>query len=372
MEPQLVPQTTDEEQALRSQFAVEGKGAVDTTSSDAERVEGNGSEQVPSPYLPGTRIRYAWDSTCLESFKRCPRLYYYQYIEGWQKPGDNVDLRFGQEYHSALESYDWYRFGDNEHEGIDHEAAIHYVVRELLERTANFRPDHKYKNRHNLIRSVIWYLDKFKNDPAKTVILESGKPAVELSFRFELDWGPKGGLKMQRADESGYDITNIQSQPYLLCGHLDRIVEFQGFNFIMDRKTTKSTPGDYYFDTYSPHNQMTLYTIAGQVCFEMPVKGVIIDAVQVAIEFTRPVRGMTYRTPDYLDEWLDQLHYWLDQAEKCAVEDKWPLNDTSCDKYGGCKFREVCSKSPGVRQVYLKSNFVKLPEEEIWNPLRSR
>lgn len=315
----------------------------------------NGTEQetAPSPFLPGTKIRFAWDSTCLEAFKRCPRLYYYQYIEGWRRPEESVDLRFGQEYHTALEDYDHLR-----NAGREHEDALHTVVEGLLKRTADFRPDHKYKNRHNLVRTVIWYLDKFKDDPAKTVILENGQPAVELSFQFELDWGPQ-------ADEHPI-------QPYVLCGHLDRIVDFQGFQFVMDRKTTKSTPGDYYFDGYSPHNQMTLYTIAGQVCFEMPIKGVIIDAVQVAIEFTRPVRGLTYRTPDFLDEWLKDLRYWLNYAEQCAVEDYWPHNDTSCDKYGGCRFREVCSKSPGVREVYLKSNFTKLKEDEIWNPLKQR
>ncbi len=333
--------------------------------------EGTGAEEAaPSPYLPGTRIRYAWDSTCLEAFKRCPRLYFYQYIEGWQQPSENVDLRFGHEYHKALEDYDHFLMTED-----THDEALRKVIRELLARTRDFRPDHKYKSRPNLVRSVIWYLDKFRDDPAKTVILESGKPAVELSFQFELDWGPSihwGTAEGQKValvtDQNG----THEPQPYVLCGHLDRIVDFQGFNFIMDRKTTRSTPGDYYFDGYSPHNQMTLYTIAGQVVFDMPIKGVIIDAVQVAIDFTRPVRGMTYRTADFLDEWLKALHYWFGQAEQCAVEDNWPQNDTACDKYGGCRFREVCSKSPGVREVYLKSKFTKLPEEEIWNPLKAR
>lgn len=337
-------------------------------------------EPATSPFLPGTQIRYAWDSTCLEAFKRCPRLYWYQYIEGWRPQGDNVDLRFGQEYHSALEDYDHLRLepDSDAEEALDHEEAIVEVIRQLLIRCADFNPDHKYKNRHNLIRSVIWYLDKFKDDPAKTVILDSGKPAVELSFQFQLDYGPLWGrdINGEPAHTTMY-MTNgrvLQSstQPYVLCGHLDRVVDFQGFNFVMDRKTTKSTPGDYYFDGFSPHNQMSLYTIAGQIVFDMPVKGVIIDALQVAIDFSRSTRGMTYRTPDFLDEWLTDLSFWLEQAENCATTNRWPMNDTSCSMYGGCKFRQVCSKSPSVREVYLKSSFIKLPPEAIWNPLTPR
>jgi len=35
---------------------------------------------------------------------------------------------------------------------------------------------------------VVDYLDHFGIDPAETYIKSDGTPAVELSFRFELDW----------------------------------------------------------------------------------------------------------------------------------------------------------------------------------------
>ena len=40
-----------------------------------------------------------------------------------------------------------------------------------------------------LISLVVDYLDHFDNDPAETYIKSDGTAAVELSFRFELDWG---------------------------------------------------------------------------------------------------------------------------------------------------------------------------------------
>lgn len=329
------------------------------------------SDAIPSPFLPGTKIRFAWDSTILGALKTCPRLYQYQYVDFWGHEGESVHLRFGQEYHSALQEYDLARAV-----GHTHDDALHNIVRELLIRTADYAPDPltkagKYKSRLMLLRAVIWYLDEHKDDPAQTYIKADGKPAVELSFRFELDWGPKQ-----------IDVNGFQSDvavPYLLCGHLDSVKDFNGSLFVMDHKTSMSTLGSYYFDQWSPSNQMTLYSIASKVILNAPVKGVIINAAQLMLDFdksgeagARFVRGFTYRTPDQLAEWLHDLKFWLGQAEAYAEADYYPMNDTSCDKFGGCKFRSICSKSPQVREQFLKSDYVKLEEKDQWNPLKSR
>lgn len=334
-------------------------------SSDSENkilggeVETEGTHTAAmSPFLPGTQIQFAWDSTSLNYFKTCPRLYQYTVLEGWHSREESVHLRFGIEYHKALQDYDVSRAA-----GISHEDSLFDVVRALLLRTDDWRPDDKYKNRENLVRTVIWYIDRFHPDPAETFIKEDGKPAVEVSFRFELDWGPVTS-QIKEAEATG-----MPGQPYLLCGHLDRVVRYQDELFVMDRKTTKSTPGPYFFDGFEPNNQMTLYTIAGQIIFNAPIKGVIIDAAQVAIEFSRFTRGLTYRTKDQLGEWLHDLRYWLQKAEEHAVAGYWPMNDLSCDKFGGCRFRKICSKSPGVREQFLKSNFEK---GKPWNPLETR
>lgn len=330
--------------------------------------------EAPSPFLPGTQIQFAWDSTSLGYLKTCPRLYQYHMIEGWNSPGESVHLRFGIEYHQALQDYDLSRAA-----GIPHEDAVHDVVAELLLRTFDFQPDRtsragKYKNRETLLQLVIDYLDFFREDPAQTYIMKGGKPAVELSFRFELEWGPKH--KPWVDDSDGHKAIAealSEPQPYLLCGHLDRVVDFSDNLYVMDRKTTTTTLSSYYFDQWAPHNQMTLYTLASQIILDSPIKGVIIDAAQVLLEApNRFIRGFTYRTPDQLDEWMADLRLLLAQAEAYATEGYWPQNDTACDKFGGCRFREVCSKSPGVRQNFLRSDFVQQPEEERWNPLKPR
>lgn len=333
----------------------------------------------PSPFLPGTLIQFAWDSTSLGWFKECPRLYQYFMLEGWRPKGEAIHLKYGGLYHSGLEMYDKLRCQDH-----DHQSALREVVHDALKRTWEY-PDeskldtdtpagmsaanapgkpwdsgHDTKTRETLIRSLIWYLEKFGNtDPAETVTLANGKPAVELSFKMELDWGP-------RADPKG--LTSDPARPYVLCGHLDRVVSYVGGTYVMDRKTTGSALSGYYFDQYDPDNQMSLYSLAAQVIYSTPVKGVIIDAAQIMVGFTRFGRGFTYRTPGQTEEWLGDLRHWLVQAEVYATEGYWPMNDKSCHKYGGCTFRKICSKDPKVRETFLKSDF----EKRQWNPLEPR
>ncbi len=207
------------------------------------------------------------------------------------------------------------------------------------------------------------YLDEFRDDPCKTLILEGGKPAVELSFKFQLDWGP-----CEKTDPM-----LAAGQMYLLCGHLDRVVTFADSIFVVDHKTTTTTPTDYYFAQFSPNNQMTLYTFAGKVILDTVVSGVIVEAAQVTNE--KPMkfeRRPTYRSDEMIDEWLDDLEYHLANAEAFAEANYWPMNDTACGMYGGCRFREVCSRPAAVRERFLKSDFIQLPENERWNPLQPR
>jgi len=300
-------------------------------------------DEVPSPYIPDTNIQFAWDATSIEQLKRCGRLRNYK-SKGWISKADNIHLRYGGEYHKCLQDYEILKA-----EGFDHRDCLFDVIRSLLYRIQDWDPDDSKKNRSTLIRSVIWYLEKFKDDPAKTWIMPNGKPAVEIEFNFALDYGP------------------TDDQPYVLCGKLDRVVEFNGDLFVMDHKTTTLGLGEYYWKQFTPNNQMTLYTLAGKIVFDAPIKGVIVNAAQILVGGTVFERNIIYRTQEQLDEWLDDLGFHLRRAEEYAREDYWPHNDTACDKYRGCEFREVCGKTPQVRHHFLNANFEQV---EPWNPLK--
>lgn len=323
-----------------------------------------------SPFLPGTKIQYAYDSTSLGMLKTCPRLYQYTMIDGWASKDESVHLTFGIHYHSALQNYDIAKAA-----GASHDEAMHSAITQAMHDIEGWEVDRdskagKYKNPETLISLVVDYLDHYEDDPAETYIKSDGTAAVELSFRFELDWGPEAGKELVK---EGPPYDEYIARSYLLSGHLDRVINFNDNLFVLDHKTTTTTLSDYYFAQYEPNNQMTLYSLAGATVLDAPIKGVCISGAQIMLESpNRFVRRFTYRTPDQLDEWLLDLRFHLANAEHYATVEHWPMSDTSCDKFGGCKFRGVCSKSPQVREMFLKNDFVKLEPKDRWNPLSAR
>lgn len=304
-----------------------------------------------SSFIPGTDIQFAVDSTSLGALKECSYKYYLSVVQGWTSRHTSVHLTFGLLYHSTCERYDHARA-----EGLTHEPALRraimWALRETWDSTLNrpWQSDDDNKNRATLLRTVIWYLDQFQNDPLETVILADGKPAVELSFRFETTYKTESG------------------QPYLLCGHLDRVVNFQGHTYIADKKTSKSTINQSFFDKFSPDNQFTLYALASKIIYSAPVAGLIVDAAQVAVTFSRFQRGFVARSESVLDEWYTDLGWYLVQAQAYAKANYWPRNDKSCNSYGGCPFRPICSKPPESREEWLKAGFSK----RVWDPLQVR
>jgi hypothetical protein len=317
-------------------------------------------------------LQTAWDSVSLGALKVCPRYYKLTIVEGWRGKGTNIHLRFGQLYHRALEVYD-----HKMAEGLHHEEALIEALIDLAEgcqdevidedgvvtrvwwnpeeNLSEFAAKRNTKTIYSLFRTVVWYLDQFGwLDPAKTVILANGKPAVELSFRYEL----------------GYTFSS--GEPCLHSGHIDRLVDFNSMIYVMDRKTTQSTISGSsswsYFEKYSPDNQMTGYTFASRVALAVPAVGVIIDAAQIAKGFSNFERGFTMRTDAQLEEWRADTLWWIARAEEFALAGHWPMNDTACDRFGGCPMRGICSKDPKVRHVYLSSDFKKEP----WDPLAIR
>lgn len=302
--------------------------------------------------VPGLQI--AWDSTSLGLLKTCPRKYQLTMLEGWHGKKEALPLTFGILFHEALEHFDKLRAegGTYEEARLD---AVRYILGRSGKRTEEgiwkaWSTDCTKRNRRTLVRAIVWYLEHFKDDTAETVVLKNGKAAVELSFRMPIP------------------LTSPEGDNYLLCGHMDRIVNYQGATYVLDYKTTAGTLSDYYFERYSPDNQVSLYTLAANVVLEKRAAGVIIDAVQLAVGFNRYFRGIVHRTKPQLDEWLHDAMEYIRLAERWAETGYWPMNDTACDKYGGCPFRGVCNKDPGVREKFLSSDF----RRKVWDPLEVR
>lgn len=293
-------------------------------------------------------VQFGWDQTSIKLAEECFYKYYLKMIEGWRSRSGNVHFIFGGAYASALEHYHKFRA-----EGVEHDKALERVVLEALTATWNFDTeppgpwvsDHNTKTRENLIRTIVWYFEQFKDDPCQTVILSNGVAAVEHSFQLPVE----------------NDI--------IFSGHLDRMVEYSKNVYVQDQKTTGSTITPRYFSNYNPDTQVLMYSFAGRAIFKLPVKGMMIDAAQIAVGFSRFERGFIFTDDASLDEWYDDSMDLILRVQQATRDNHFPKNRSSCHKFAGCEFREVCNKSPHVREQFLKADFEKGPR---WDPLEAR
>jgi hypothetical protein len=319
---------------------------------------------APSPFFKGTTLQFAWDATSEGLLMECAYKYYLSIIQGWRKKDESVHLRFGGIFADAMVVYHKAKAA-----GADHEEALDVTVAFALEATwdrpkdddgnkimevGNGRPwtpdGSTKKNRDTLLRTVIWYFEEYKDDPAKTLILPNGNPATEVTFKFE------SGIKDPYGGE------------YILSGHLDKGVLYGDDPFVMDQKTTQNGIGAYFFQQFDLSNQMSQYTFAGKIVWNVPLAGVIIDAAAILVGGTTFGRSITTRSAAQLEEWHANLANWFELARIYADRGMYPMNFSSCNNYGGCVFKGICSKSPTVRENFLKTDF----EKRFWNPLEVR
>lgn len=299
-----------------------------------------------SPTTPGLQL--VWDSTSLGALKECPYKYWLSIVRGLVPKTQRIDLEFGLFLHAGRERY--YHGRANRQ---SHEEALTAALAWTLEATFNTDTNRPWttgdtrKNRLTLVRTLVWYLDRWEQDPLETLMRPDGRPAVELTFRL-----PTG-------------LQSSNGQAFELAGHIDRAATWNGHIYPTDLKTTKQTLSSDYFGHFSPDNQMSLYAWASTQLFQSASRGVIVDAAQIAVTFSRFERQIIPRSPDQLDEWLQDLAQWLQAAEHYARTARWPQNDKSCRM---CHFRGPCAKPQSVREQWLAADF----QTRLWDPTVQR
>ena len=293
-------------------------------------------------------IQFAWDSTSIGLWKTCPRKYYYSIVLGYEPRIMAPPLAFGIAIHTVFET--WHKLLAS---GVDKHTAFTHVVRLAGLLGDKLTPGDTSRSKETLVRSVVWYLDIYWDDKTTTLCEPSGKPIVEYHFQLPI-------------------MEYLGNEVYI-CGHIDRIVKWQGEVYISDYKSTKYSLDPRFFSQFKPSTQMPLYLTACHIISErlgnLPsAHGVIIDGIQLGVNFSRFARQIIPYSLEEINEYLVDLKYWIMQAMDACKANYFPQNTESCQKYSGCHFQEICSKSPARRQVFLDGNYVK----RIWNPLQPR
>jgi hypothetical protein len=370
-----------------------------------------------SSFIPGTKLQYVYDSVSLKLLQGCLRRYHYKMVEGWQETETPPALAWGRDFHTCAETYHKCRA-----HGLDHEVAVRRVARLAMLLGENLQSLDTSRSKETLVRSVVWYLDEYKDDPLRTAMLPDGKPAVELSFTLpmfditvretnelpELDFddvvqycknnisdaitavaqgrllfGRLVGLndlceEAQRdARRSFYTIT------IHYAGHIDRVAHFGDEVFVTDYKSSKSALTLDWVKGFDRSTQFLGYYTAAQIMasqpnsvFPSPPAGVIVDGIQLGVHFTRFARFPLRYTAAQADEFIDNFRALvLTKAEPASRLDLWPTEaESECNAYrrrdgsGGCEFLQVCNAPVADRERQLRQRF----HHSVWDPRLAR
>lgn len=293
-------------------------------------------------------IQFAWDNTSIGWFKTCPRKYFFHMICGWTYKVMPPPLAFGIFIHRLFQT--WHQLIASD---MEKDIALIRCVKLAGLLGEKLPQGDTARRKEQLIRAFVWYVEQFWDDPAKTVILSNGKPAVEYSFTLPL------------FEHNGEQI--------FLCGHIDRYAEWQGKVLAADYKSTKYGLDRKFFEKFKPNGQFATYTSVSHIIaaetHDMPsTDGLLLDAIQLGVNFNRYQRQVIPFCLEEVDEHIKGTMFWITQARECSEAGYFPANEESCGNYGGCEFRSICAKPPARREDYLRGHFVK----KIWDPLRSR
>lgn len=140
-------------------------------------------------------------------------------------------------------------------------------------------------------------------------------------------------------------------------GIVDLVAEGPMGRIIVDHKTAsrRETPSDL-------SNQFMGY------CWALDTPRLIINRIgfQKTLSPTeRFQRIVLSYPPSRLDEWQYWATYWLKVYDFYLQNDVWPPNFTSCDKYSGCIFQQICTRVPEAREFTMAT---KYKVAEPWSP----
>jgi len=370
-------------------------------------------------------LQRTWSASSLRLLMECPRKYWYRKIRGIRPIQPQDDLDFGSFLHVGMEAYD--RFivepsGETTDVSVVQNAAVIHALRIMLHTAGTYataytcrecghtfedvpterlpsvetpddcpkcridleqmtkvdisrswtpwNPDNIKKNRRTLVRALVWTLDEFANSHIQPYSNPDGSAATEVDFAVPLP------------------IENPDGEPYLLTGIIDSFAQVGGPDQIMprERKTTNATLGKGFFGRYEFDIQVDVYSLAMQImAAEEITPGIILEAVQTGVTFSRARRQIITPSNDQLAEFVETLRYWIGQAEGFAreaalqgpepsagVAHPWPMNRANCNSYrkediedkmysslvhGGCPYRELCTKDRSVRSRYEAGSY---------------
>lgn len=310
---------------------------------------------LPIPYHPSQDIL---DSTKIQAYQSCPRMFFYEYMLGWRSAYPSNHLHFGKCVHLAME---------------------HIIL-------------HEYSG-----KSVIEALEIFNNEyrhlfPESTDAIYSPKTPgrfFDCLLMYLKQWSTdKGQYEVYKTEFGG---TVSLGENYKVAFKMDTILRdrYSGLYCSLEHKTAG---GNYVNSNYDLQHEMGIqcgtYTHVLNCIFPPEqVSGVIINLLQF-----KKTKDHLYKSVDFIlqrfpinlsnarmYDWMENTKEWIDkiEADKRTLlvssdsDDRlrcFSKNGRSCTNYNrACTYVDLCRAwSNPLQHLDRMPNDLKI---DFWNPL---
>ena len=252
------------------------------------------------------------DFSSLSSYMRCPRQYYWRYVQHITRDVEAVALINGGAYHDCKAEYYLCRKA-----GAGFEEALSRAIIKLREGMSKIMTDDPKRNMSVAEKTMTQYLEIFGDDYQDTV-------EVEVPFAVDLE-------------------------EFLYVGRIDRIVN-NLFGLCVEETKTTTIVGTRWGDRTDPNAQLDGYVSAYYILTgEMPW-GAVLDVIPVTTfervrhKGNKPFRLPTPRTMEDVEAWAEDARSWWNKIAQCKKEGYFSRNTESCTPLLGfkCEFTTLC------------------------------
>ena len=284
-------------------------------------------------------------ASSIERIMSCGRRDDFERVQGWATPDANWDLDFGRRYHAGVAVVDQFIAKAGASPASWHQAGRLGLTVALDNVAASplYQSTDKAKRPYTLARAIAWY----------AAAREEGKLPLEIG---EAPAGNGPGL------EVAWAVPLPEWPEVMAVGVADALpVRVGNANYILERKTSGSAPGESYYRKMALGPQVTLSTLAARTLWpELDIAGVLVEVCQTGVGYARWHRSVIDLDPDAVTEQAGWLSWWLrrhtEWVETLGVA---PPNFASCML---CPFKPICTAPPRMRQALLKSAYVQTPQ----------
>ena len=258
----------------------------------------------------------------LNYYRKCPRLYYWRFIQNLMPAKDPVPLIVGKATHQGL--------------------AAHY----------SDEPSQRYIDDYfqEVLQSAAWLEEERKH-------LEDQRDYVHYIMTSYKEAYPREDWTVLAPEVEG----SIKLGNHTFFFRTDAIVSWQTHPWLLEHKTTGQM-GPIFFKKFRMDGQITTYCYCVWKVMNVRPVGAIINGIRKAkkldkVEFARDV---VTRSEDHLNEFMLQVETGLDalsvlQKAHPNSKEAWAMHTDQCVSFNRtCDYMELCHhETPGLRELFV-------------------